>query len=237
MILAAHQPDLLPYSGFWYKMAKADIFDLKIYDQLVDKGYQRRVRMRGSWATVPLVGKAPVMPIVDARIDPEVAGPHLARQILGRYRNARYWRQRGTTILDMVTDIHTDRLWQFNVELIVGVRDMLGIATPLGIGLRQEAKGNAGVISALQAFAERPTYLSGTGGRAYMGDCSEYAEAGIDVLFSRHVPVTGDSILSVIFDYANPLDVVLAEHDDGRDGEHDPRHELQAAGTARARAR
>ena len=35
-IYAAHQPDLLPYSGFWYKMAKADVFDLKIWDQFVD---------------------------------------------------------------------------------------------------------------------------------------------------------------------------------------------------------
>ena len=59
MIYAAHQPDLLPYSGFWYKVAKADVFDLKIWDQYVHKGYQRRVTMRGTWVTLPLV-KGPV---------------------------------------------------------------------------------------------------------------------------------------------------------------------------------
>ena len=28
-----HQPDLLPYSGFFHKMAKADVFELGIYYQ------------------------------------------------------------------------------------------------------------------------------------------------------------------------------------------------------------
>jgi hypothetical protein len=54
-------------------------------------------------------------------------------------------------------------------------------------------------------------YLSGAGGRSYMGDCREFTEAGIPVEFSRHHAVTGDSILTVLFDYDDPMSVVLAE--------------------------
>ena len=63
----------------------------------------------------------------------------------------------------------------------------------------------------MQAFAGPLSYLSGTGGRTYMGDCEEFDEAGIPVIWSRHRAVTGDSILSVIFDYEDPMSVVLAE--------------------------
>lgn len=221
MIVTAHQPDFLPYSGFWYKMAKADVMDIKIYDQFVDKGYQRRVKMRDKWTSIPVVGGPSVRPIKDVRIDPVKTSPLLRDQIVGRYRGARYWKDRGPAILDMVTDIHTDRLWQLNFELIVGVRDFLGITTPVAIGVQPVGTRNAGVISALQVFPVT-TYLSGTGARTYMGDCQEYDDANISVRFSAHKPVTGDSILSVIFDYSDPMSVVLAELDDESSLEVDP---------------
>ena len=51
MIVAIHQPDLLPYSGFWFKMATCDTFVLAVHDQVQKHGYQRRVRMRGTWVS------------------------------------------------------------------------------------------------------------------------------------------------------------------------------------------
>lgn len=63
MILAAHQPDLLPWTGVWHKMDRADVFDVAIHDQFQSRGYQRRVQMRGSWTSIPLVGKPTLCPI------------------------------------------------------------------------------------------------------------------------------------------------------------------------------
>ena len=68
MILTAHQPDLLPYSGFWYKMAVADQFDLAVYDQFQTRGYQRRVRMRGMWASLPVQAASSGTPINEIRL-------------------------------------------------------------------------------------------------------------------------------------------------------------------------
>ena len=84
MLYSAHQPDLLPYSGFFYKMAKADVFDLKIWDQFVNRGYQRRVMMREKWATIPLEPGSSHDPIFDKRVKPEAAQV-LADQVLARY--------------------------------------------------------------------------------------------------------------------------------------------------------
>jgi hypothetical protein len=221
-IYSAHQPDLLPYSGFWHKMAKADVFDLKIWDQFVLKGYQRRVKMRDQWVTIPLVKGSATDPIHVKRISDNAASV-LADQIAVRYTRSRgkppFWDKYGPMICDEVLSIRTDVLWEFNFRLILLVRSILGIETPLTFsrpaspGLR----GSEGIISVIQSFAGPMEYLSGTGGRVYMGDCQEFTDAGIPVIWSRHTPVTGDSILSLIFDFEDPLSVVLAE--DAEDAE------------------
>ena len=51
MRVTIHQPDLLPYSGFWFKMATSDTFVLSVHDQFQKHGYQRRVKMRGAWCS------------------------------------------------------------------------------------------------------------------------------------------------------------------------------------------
>ena len=210
MIVTTHQADLLPYSGFWFKMAKADLFDLKIYDQFQARGYQRRVAMRGNWASIPVVGSPSRARICDVRIRPDEARRVLTDLIVGRYRDARNWHFMGKTLLDMVDGIQTEHLWQFNLSLILGVRELLGISTPVAIGLPPEGRGSVGLVSVLRRY-NADAYLAGTGGRAYMGDCEEFRDAGIEVLWSNHAPVTGDSIVSVLMDYDDPLSVVLAE--------------------------
>jgi hypothetical protein len=46
-----------------------------------------------------------------------------------------------------------------------------------------------------------------------MGDTTIFDEAGIKVQWANHDPVTDDSIVSVLVDYDNPLDIVMREKD------------------------
>ena len=212
MIIAMHQPDLLPYSGFWHKMALADVFEVGIHFQYSQKGYQRRVRMRGEWAAVPVRVTSRRVPIHEARIDPDTAPRLLADLIAGRYGGSRYWRSRGHDLLDLVTEIHTDKLWQLNTELILKVRDLLGITTPVTIGGPLQGQKVDAIVNAMLRYGEdATTHLSGPGAREYIGAGIEFKEAGIDLRFTNHLPVTGDSIVSVLMDCREPLDVVLRE--------------------------
>jgi hypothetical protein len=218
-VYSAHQPDLLPYSGFWHKMAKADVYDMKIWDQFVDKGYQRRVKMRDQWVTLPLVKSSSTDPINLKRVTDAAPG-QLADAIVERYTYCKktppFWDKYGPMVCDEVLSIKTDLLWEFNFRLILLVRNILGIETPLTFSRpgRPGLRGSAGIISVIQAFKGPMEYLSGAGGRSYMGDCQEFTDAGIPVIWSRHKAVTGDSILSVIFDHEDPMSVVLAEDDE-----------------------
>jgi len=210
MIVAAHQVDLLPYSGFWYKMAKADLFDLKIFDRFQPRGCQRRVMMRGSWASIPVIGSTSRAPISEVRILPLETRNVLSELITERYQGARHWHKYGPRILDMVNEIHTEHLWQFNLNLILGMRELLDIKTPISIARPPVGRGGIGLARVLRQY-NATTYLSGTDGRAYMGDCEEFHDVGIEVEWSAHRPVTGDSILSVLMDYDDPMAVVMSE--------------------------
>lgn len=211
--VSSHQPNLLPYSGLFYKMAKADVFEIGIYYQYSKSGYQRRVKMRDQWAAVPVLGNPGHVPIRDVRIDPERAGTTLMDIIRGRYAGARYWKLRGEELLLMIETIHTDKLWQFNLDLLIGVRDMLGITTPIAIGSPLKGAKSESVVHALQQYGNDVHHLSGPGARVYMNENGEFDDAGIPLEFSRHKAVTGDSIVSVLMDYRDPLEIVMREED------------------------
>ena len=215
MIVAGHQADLFPYSGFWFKMAHSDIFDIKIYDQFQARGYQRRVLMRGAWASVPIAGGSRQCRIRDIRIDPVKARDALCANVQGRYRGSRHWRRHGDRVLAMIEETNSDLLWHLNFTLILGIRDLLGITTPVGIAPPVVGRGSTGLISMLRNYGAT-TYLSGQGGRAYMGDCHEFDEAGIDVVWSDHRAVTSDSVLTILMDYDDPLGVILGTSDSVR---------------------
>ena len=204
--LAAHQPDLFPWPGFWLKMARADVFDLAIYDQFRSRGYQRRVMMAGSWASLPVLKCDVDTPICDVRIA-EGGTDRLIDTIQGRYAGAPFFRERWDDVARLIDRSRSSSLWQFNVALIVGVRDMLDIDTPVSIGTRPMLQGIDGILEVCDMYPFAETYLSGGGGRAYMGEVPElrFIEEGLDLEWIENPPVpTRESILTVLFHEEDP---------------------------------
>ena len=91
MIVAAHQPNFLPNSGFWWKLAHSDIMDLRYRAQYTERGYQRRVKMRDAWFSMPLDGKFKTEPINQVQIKTDEAKVAFRKMMHGRYSG------RGTT--------------------------------------------------------------------------------------------------------------------------------------------
>lgn len=210
MIIASQPADLLPSSGFWYKMANADLFDLRIFDPIHPRGPQRRVMMRGRWASIPIISGPPGSLISEARILPAETPYALTELVADRYKGAKHWARRGPQVIDMINQVHTEHLWQFNLHLILGIRELLDIRTPVSIGRAPIGNGGTGLASVMAAY-NATTYLSETAGRAYIGGDESYEQSGVNIAWSAHRPVTGDSILSVLMDYDNPKAVVMAE--------------------------
>lgn len=207
-LLTAHQPDLLPWSGFWWKMAQADVMDIAIHDQFQSRGYQRRVRMRSGWASLPIQRPASGAPISDVLI--AAGGVQVLRDVVvGRYRDARWWPSRGPVALawlDYAEEASSGKLWLFNLTLIQLAALYLGIETQLCVQEPLRQRGTAGIVE-LCALYGVDRYLSGNGGKAYL---DETQMQGIEVLWSIHCPASDESLLTVLFDYDDPSKIVRA---------------------------
>jgi WbqC-like protein family len=209
MIVAIHQPDLLPYSGFWYKMINSDVFVLAIHDQFQKHGYQRRVKMRDSWVSHQLDGKPSLVPIDSVDVLPGWQG-RLSDSIRGRYVGAKHWRDRGGDLIDRIQAVEGTSLVDVNVGLIDVVRDLLQITTPLVTTPPPTQVHVPRLVEEVQ-LAGGDVYLSGSGGRAYMGPEGEqlFANAGIELRWSDHVHLSGDSIVTIWLEYDDPMTAIM----------------------------
>ena len=212
MIVTIHQPDLLPYSGFWFKMATSDVFVVAVHDQFQKHGYQRRVKMRDTWVSHQLVGKPSLVPINTIEVQPGWQG-RLVDAIRGRYTGARYFSTRGRVLLEQISAAQGTRLDEVNLALIEIIRGHLGLDTPLMTTPPPTHQGVDRLIEQVQA-ADGDTYLSGAGGTAYMGEDApqRFADAGIELRWSAHEMSTGDSIMTVLMDTDDPREVILRAH-------------------------
>ncbi|WP_188780255.1 WbqC family protein [Marmoricola endophyticus] len=206
--MAIHQPDLLPYSGFWFKMATSDVFVVAVHDQFQKHGYQRRVTMREAWCSHRLVGKPSLVPIDDVEVA-EGWQQHLCDVIRGRYTGARHWRDRGGELLERISACTGTTLDEVNLSMIRAVRDLLGIGTELVVTAPPRQAGIDRLIEQV-ATVGGTEYVSGAGGAAYLGaDADErFADHGITLRWSAHVPASPDSIVTVLMDHDDPMDVV-----------------------------
>ena len=211
MRVAIHQPDLLPYSGFWFKMATSDRFVVAVHDQFQKHGYQRRVTMRGTWCSHRLVGKPSLVPINRVEVA-EGWQAHLVDVIQGRYRGARHWPTRGQELVAGIAACRGRFLDEVNLEMIRLVRDQLGITTELVTTPPPEHASVDRLIEQVSAVGGTE-YLTGPGAASYLGEGAEehFAAAGIKLVWSTHRATTGDSIVTVLLDHDDPMDLVLRE--------------------------
>lgn len=212
MKVSIHQPDLLPYSGFWFKMATSDAFVLAVHDQFQKHGYQRRVKMRDTWVSHQLVGKPALVPINTIEVQPGWQG-RLVDAIRGRYTGARHFKARSPELLEHISAAEGPRLDEVNLALLEIVRHLLGISTPL-LTTAPPSHSNVDRLIEQVSAVGGTQYLSGTGGLAYMGEDApaRFRDAGIELVWSNHAMTTGDSIVTVLMDHDDPMESVLARH-------------------------
>ena len=177
MIISAHQPEYLPYLGFFYKMAKADKFVLVDHVQFYDGSFQNRNKIRTAsipqgwlWLTVPVAtsGKG-YQKISEVEIDNSVPW---ARQ----HWKTIYFNYKKTRFFDAYSDFFEklySKKWQkiadLNEAIIYYLKEKLGIKTPLIKSSDFDFKGHkTDLIVELCKEFNADTYFSGAGGKLYI---------------------------------------------------------------------
>jgi hypothetical protein len=193
MIVAAHQPNFLPWLGFFDRMRQADLFVIVDHVQFERQNYQNRVLIKTDagpkWITVPVQQRGREETILEKRICPG-EGRHDWRRRLPRtleqsYARAPHFKEFGARFLNLLAE-PGESLAELNVRLIQEAMRALGIekkivrSSQLGItGLKSDM-----VLNLCKAVGAG-VYLAGLGGSHEYLDLDAFKDAGIEVRWQR----------------------------------------------------
>ena len=192
-IFSGHQPNFLPYMGFFYKMYQADVFVLDDDVQYSNDAYHNTnfIKVNGERfrVTVP-VSYEFGMPINKVRICYERNWrKKMLRTISSAYKWAKHLDE-GYEMLERHLARKDKMLVDLNVALIKEISERFGIGSKIAVASEDvptDRKKNERNIYQCKALGCN-VYYSGAGGIAY-NDEKAYSENGIVLRYTDYKPL------------------------------------------------
>jgi hypothetical protein len=189
MIMSGHQPNYLPWLGFFDKMRQSDIFVIEDNVQFEHKGFTNRNKIKiqktSKWLTVPVENAEKRLLINQVKIAPEW------RQFWGKkhwlnlkyhYSSAPNWEQYSGFFKETYAK-NWELLIDLNIHLLKGIMMFLRINTPLIMASSLNVTGKKGDLVLAQCKAVgADTHLAGKGARCFI-DVKKFEQEGIKVVF------------------------------------------------------
>ncbi|MDP2104819.1 MAG: WbqC family protein [Desulfobulbaceae bacterium] len=190
MIISVHQPQYMPWLGYFAKMAGADHFILLDTVQYKKNEWQNRNRIKTAtgwqWLTVPVAFNFPETINQVRTINSQNWQRTHQQSIITNYNRAPYFEQVMTWLAPLFA-IEWKTLAELNISLVRSLAGFLGITTLIH------------VASELGPFPETPDerlivlvrhfdgkkYIAGSGGQGYM-NLNTWSDAGIEVEFQDY---------------------------------------------------
>ncbi|HZM00228.1 MAG TPA: WbqC family protein [Planctomycetota bacterium] len=189
MIATMHQPEHLPWLGFFDKLRQCDVFVLLDTVQFARRDFQNRNRIKSPdgalWLTVPVASKGSFDQAIE---DVEIVNDRDWRRkcwsaMQHNYARAPFFGDHQPFFEELYQREWT-RLVDLNLTLIRYLAGQLGLGARLvtasELGIRD--RGGTSVALACARAVGADTYLSGAFGRDYL-DATQFAEASIAVRF------------------------------------------------------
>ena len=195
MRVTIHQPEFIPWLGFFHKASLADMLVVLDDAQFRKNYFQNRNRIRtaeGSvWVTVPVTRNLGT-PINEVRIAAEV-NPRWADRIENAvalaYRRAPHFESVQGGFVGCLRGAG-ETLVSLNIPLLRWMLEQFGLSKKvvLSSSLGTEARGSQRILDICKAVGAT-TYVSGVSGREYL-DLEEFERVNIEVEFQEfHHPI------------------------------------------------
>ena len=193
MITSIHQPDFLPWLGFFNKVRQSDLLVIGDHVQYRYKGYQNRNKIKtangAQWLTVPIVHDfgQPInkVKIVNREQNGLMWDDLHLRTLQIDYGQAPYY-DKYIGIFEKIYKKRLDLLADCNLEFL---KEIFGI---LGINVKIKKTSEMNLISSkteqvieICKIVNADTYLSGTGAVQYMEE-SLFKQNGIKLLYDNY---------------------------------------------------
>lgn len=187
MIITIHQPEYLPYLGFFDRIFKSDIFVILDHVQYQKHGYINRNRIKNAngaeWLTIPVNKKMKLDTIckVEIRNDENWRDKH-RKSISMNYSKAPYF-EKYFPIFEELYSKNWQYISELDTYLIAEILQKLGMNKKIykSSELDIQEKSTDMLVEICKKL-NGTTYLSGEGGKLYM-ECDKFENAGIKLNF------------------------------------------------------
>ena len=212
MMAAIHQPQFMPWLGYFDKMDRADCFVLLDRVQFKKNEWQNRNRIKTvqgwQWLTVPVSYRFP-QKINEVQVRNTENWRHKHWQALRtNYARASSWDEYSASL-----EAFYARDWEaiaaVNRASIEWLRQVLAIRTPLALASdMQVSEDPSQRLVDICRTVGADVYLAGADGRNYM-DLEPFAEAGIEVVFQSYEHPTYPQLFGNFEPRLSALDLAL----------------------------
>lgn len=220
MILSVHQPQYIPWLGYFDKIAKSNCFVFLDQVQYKPREFQNRNKIRTKdgwiWLTVPVISKGlGRQRICDVRIDNSFAWwQQHYKSLKVWYGGAKFFNDYDP-FFEEVYNKNWKRLVGLNMEIVNYILKQLSITTPIYFESKLDIvnKGTDRIIE-ICAKLKADTYLSGIGGKAYLEE-EKFIKAGVKLIYQDFIhPIYHQQFMSDENDfipYMSTLDLLFNE--------------------------
>lgn len=194
MRLAIHQPEHLPWLGFFNKMSMADVYVILDNVQYVKGNYQNRNRIMGTngpqWINVPVNNKGRLESTILDMTFADETNPNWRKKYLNTiycsYHKYPYFEEI-YSYFEKIMDKNYKYLYDFNVDMIYYFANLLKIHPQFIRASELEVQGKkSDLVLSICKELKADIYISGEGGRHYM-HLEDFKNAGIDVVFQKYI--------------------------------------------------
>lgn len=220
MRVAIHQPNFLPWLGFFYKASQADVLVFLDDVQFIKRGYIHRNYIKGpngkQFLGVPVITKGRYdQTINQTEINYDSRWQSKAIQTLKHLYSKSPGYSKRLPIIESILTKHYPYLADLNIDLLNAAFGMMNIETKTIRSSELEnitGKSTDRLVSICKSVSARE-YLSGAGGKKYQDELA-YESAGIQLSYSDfehpvYTQLHGDflpqlSIIDYLFNEEHP---------------------------------
>ncbi|MCI5130356.1 MAG: hypothetical protein D3904_02250 [Candidatus Electrothrix sp. EH2] len=187
-----HQPDFVPYIGFFHRLVKADLFVALDHVQFVNgtsQAWTHRDKIKTpqgeKWLTISTKKAPRDTPINRIELSENVDWrTSNLRQLENAYRTAPYFKEIFSS-LESLYQQQEHYLAQFNLNVLTWLLDIFDLRVPVVLSSDLDVAGSKNILLVnILKKINADCYLSGVGAKAYY-DPTPFADAGIEVLWQE----------------------------------------------------
>lgn len=195
MMLAIHQPEFMPWLGFFNKMKMADKYIVFDHVQFKKRYFENRNKIKFNeksiWLTLPVKSRSRfTQAIKDVEIDASVPWQRkMSEKIRHCYSRSSFFNDYYQEVVNIIHAEGYKRLIDFNMAFIEFFRHVFVISTPMEFSsdLNVESFQGSDLILEICKKTGATKYLCGISGKDYL-KLEEFQKSGIEIIWQdfRH---------------------------------------------------